>query len=406
MKKLNFKLTDLAGMGTWAMVFGLSLYWLVRTAKGYHSDIPLVTLLFFVYLACFYSVTRDKPILKNDISISVVLAVQLLSALALCWILPLSFLPILTIIWASVLPHVTSINRSVIITLLAIVLWFSLYKFRWQEDIFFSAMLYTSFHMFAILMMHHAKTAEKATEEALQLNAELISTRQLLSEATRQNERTRIARDLHDLLGHHLTALIINLQIASHITRGEAKEKVSQCHSLAKLLMSDVREAVSSLRENNSIDLQSMVNQLISHIPTLQVHHSIKADFKLEDIDTAKQLLSCIQEAMTNTLKHSNATDLWLDIASDDKFIILNLKDNGRINGPIKFGNGLTGMQERVASVNGKFQINTTNQSLRIDIRVPKTQSIPSKNSSVTDLGLDANLDQNTQHTEIKKDFS
>jgi len=372
MKKLNLKFTDLAGMGTWAMVYGLSLYWLVQTAKGYHSDIPLVTLLFIIYLACFYLVTRDKPILNNKSLISTVLLVQLLSAFALSWILPLSFLPILTIIWASILPHVTSISRSVVITLITIIAWFWLYKFRWQEDVFFSAMLYASFHMFAILMMHHAKAAEKATEEALQLNAELISTRQLLSEATRQNERTRIARDLHDLLGHHLTALIINLQIANHLTQGEAKEKVAQCHSLAKLLMSDVREAVSSLRENNSIDLESMISQLSSHLPNLTVHQSIKADFKLEDIDSAKQLLSCIQEAITNTLKHTNATDLWVEILSNNETIKLSIKDNGQLVNPIKVGNGLKGMQERVASVNGTIEFGTKNHSLQIDIEVPK----------------------------------
>ena len=392
MKKLSLKFTDLAGMGTWAMVYGLSLYWLVQTAKGYHSDIPLVTLLFVVYLACFYLVTRDKQLLTKKSSISVVLAIQLLSALALSWILPLSFLPILTIIWASILPHVTSISRSVVITLLAIVVWFSLYKFRWQEQVFFSAMLYTSFHLFAILMMHHAKAAEKATEEALQLNAELISTRQLLSEATRQNERTRIARDLHDLLGHHLTALIINLQIASHLTKGEAQEKVSQCHSLAKLLMSDVREAVSSLRENNSIDLESMINQLSSHLPTLTVHHTIKADFELEDIDTAKQLLSCIQEAMTNTLKHSDATALWVEITSNDNAISVRIKDNGRVSESVKFGNGLTGMQERVAGLNGTLQLDTSNHSLEININVPKTHTKLSDSDSDEALVSDPQL--------------
>ncbi len=372
MKQLKIKFTDLAGMGTWAMVFGLSLYWLIQSAKGYHPQIPLVSCFFIIYLVCFYLVTRDDPIITQTKSIWTILLLQLASAFALAWLLPLSFLPILTIIWASILPHVTSINRTVIITLSTIIAWFAIYSYRWQEPVLFSGMLYTAFHMFAILMMHHAKAAEKATEEALQLNAELISTRQLLSEATRQNERTRIARDLHDLLGHHLTALIINLQIAHHLTQGEAKQKIDQCHSLAKLLMSDVREAVTSLRESNSLDLESMIEQLSLHLPNLKVHSDIEADLQLEDIDTATQLLSCIQESMTNSLKHSGASDFWINLTSDDQFIKLCIKDNGRLRGELVQGNGLKGMQERIHSVNGSIEFGREQQALKILIQIPR----------------------------------
>jgi two-component system, NarL family, sensor histidine kinase DesK len=373
MKLPQLKMTDLAGIGTWAMVYGLSLYWLIQTANGYHSDILLVSLLFMVYLTCLILVTRERPVLAKQSTIISVLLIQLASAFALMWLLPLSFLPILTIIWASILPHLISIGRTVIITFLTIVLWFGIYKLRWQQEVFFSAMLYASFHMFAILMMHHAKAAEKATEEALQLNAELLSTRKLLSEATRQNERTRIARDLHDLLGHHLTALIINLQIANHLTEGEAKDKVAQCHSLAKLLMSDVREAVTSLRENNSLDFESMVNQLIEHLPSLRVHSAIEANINLEDIQTAKQLLSCIQEAMTNTIKHSGANELWISLTANEQTINLSIHDNGKVNPNLLLGNGLIGMQERVESVNGTSSFDTSSGYLQIRIQIPRS---------------------------------
>jgi signal transduction histidine kinase len=93
-------------------------------------------------------------------------------------------------------------------------------------------------------------------------NAELRATRALLAESARVNERTRISRELHDLLGHHLTALSLNLEVAGHLSEGRVKEHVQQAHTLARLLLTDVREAVSQLREGGAIDLGAALRPL------------------------------------------------------------------------------------------------------------------------------------------------
>lgn len=382
MYKNNFplKFTDIAGIGTWAMVFGLSLYWLYKTADGFHNDTPLVSLCFIVYLFCFVFVTRDPPLANKKTTLFGILLLQLACAFVLLLILPVSFLPILTIIWVSILPHVTTVSRSIVITLLVIIVWFSISHIRWNQDVLFSAMLYASFHLFSILMMHHAKTSERATAEALRLNAELMSTRQLLTEVSKQSERTRIARDLHDLLGHHLTALIINLQIAGHMTEGEAKDKVEQCHSLAKLLMSDVREAVCTLRENQSLELKTMLELLIENVPKLKIHHNIDDNFGIEDIETAKTILSCTQEAITNSLKHSGANEFWIELTQTPDTFELRLKDNGKVKNSILKGNGLIGMTERVVALNGKLLLNVVDHSLEIQVSIPRYPNNPLDN--------------------------
>ncbi|MBV1909976.1 MAG: hypothetical protein KUG78_11785 [Kangiellaceae bacterium] len=374
--KFPIKFTDLAGIGTWAMVFGLSLYWLNNQAEGFHPDIPLVSIFFLLYLVCFVLITRNPSVVIVRKWLLIILMAQLGCAFVLLWLLPVSFLPILTIIWVSVLPHLFSIGRSILITLVVVALWFLVYKFHWQQEVFFSALLYSSFHLFSMLMMHHAKTAEDATKEALRLNAELLSTRQLLSEVSKQSERTRIARDLHDLLGHHLTALIINLQIAGHLTEGDAKSKVDQCHSLAKLLMSDVREAVTTLRENKSIDINKMVEMMTGNIPNLKVHNLIDTEIDIEAIPCAKALLSCIQEAMTNTIKHSGASEFWINLSVEGPNFVLTLSDNGQINQQPVHGNGLKGMTERVAELKGSLEIQTLDRSLHLTIKLPVNSEI------------------------------
>ena len=96
----------------------------------------------------------------------------------------------------------------------------------------------------------------KARGELRRVNSELLATQSLLAENTRIAERVRISRELHDLVGHHLTALTLNLEVASHITTDKAREHVDQAASIARLLLSDVREVVSDMRRDDQVDLR------------------------------------------------------------------------------------------------------------------------------------------------------
>lgn len=129
----------------------------------------------------------------------------------------------------------------------------------WQEQqAVLTGALFWAFKLFAMIMSNTAIKESKAREEADALNRQLLSTQQLMKQALTQDERLRIARNIHDVLGHHLTALTINLQVASRkadlleSTESQAiKRQVEQSHSIAKLLLSDVREAISDIREGD-----------------------------------------------------------------------------------------------------------------------------------------------------------
>ena len=89
-----------------------------------------------------------------------------------------------------------------------------------------SRCLYIGFSSFVFVTALVARQQAEAREEQRRLNAELRATRALLAESARVNERTRISRELHDLLGHHLTALSLNLEVAGHLSEGRAQEHV------------------------------------------------------------------------------------------------------------------------------------------------------------------------------------
>jgi signal transduction histidine kinase len=232
--------------------------------------------------------------------------------------------------------------------------------YRWFDAIL-QSFLYLGFSSFTFATSYVTKQQAQAREEQRRLNAELRATRALLAESSRVAERVRIARELHDLVGHHLTALTLNLEVASHLVGGTAHEKVRQAQSVAKLLLSDVREVVSQLRDDSDIDLGTALHTLVEGVPSPNVHLDLPEQFQIDDARRAHVLLRCAQETLTNTIRHARADNLWwkFSLAGDDKEILFESRNDGVGVEGFKAGNGLNGMQERLSEVGGGMQINT-----------------------------------------------
>jgi len=371
LSKARFGLAEFAGVGTWLLVFGISLYWLSSASADFQAQAPLMIIAMLIYLSCFILMSRANQFAKKQKNSLLILTIQLLSSYLLIWFFPIDFLPILTIIWISLVSYLLSLKKSVIVMLVVVFVWFLIERYHWHQAAMVKGLLYTSFHFFAIMMSHQTKLAQQATEKSNQLNAELLTTQNLLSQASRLNERTRIARDLHDLLGHHMTALIINLQVISHQTQGDVQNKVDQCHSLSKLLLSDIREAVTSLRQNHQLDFKELLSSVAENVPRLKIESNIEIDFELDDIDLVRNILSIIQEAITNSLKHSDATQFDISIKIHNQRLELQMTDNGHLNKPLVLGNGLKGMQERVKDLEGEIKFDLAEKKLLIEISIP-----------------------------------
>lgn len=371
MKRNNVIAWDvLAGLLTWFLVFVLSL-WLLQSNAELWLLWPWVVPLFLINGLCFYLTTRSDErhgtMPPFELSCFVL---QLLSALALNWLLPLDYLAILSIIWVSVLPYLVSMRTSVIITVALMALWYGVDSVLEQRSLWITGLLFCSFHFFAIMMTNQARSEQKAKQELQHAHQQLLATQDLLMVASQQQERTRIARDLHDVLGHHLTALTINLQVAGHLTQGEAKVKVDQCHQIAKLLLSDVREAVSALREHQQFSIYQALEKLLTAVPGVRVHWDCPQGVELADVKVAQQLLLIVQEALTNTLRHSQASEFYLSVTAVAGYLQLTIDDNGKVAPDWKPGNGLTGMKERVASCAGTliWQIKDNHFNLRVTL--------------------------------------
>jgi len=198
-----------------------------------------------------------------------------------------------------------------------------------------------------------------ARDELRKVNSELRATQALLADNTRIAERVRIARELHDLVGHHLTALTLNLEVATHLVDGKALEHVQQAHSLAKLLLADVREVVSEMRLDDKVDLAAALRTLVSGMPEPRIHLDLASELALTDPLRAQVLLRCAQEMITNSVRHARADNLWVSLLQDDEGLALTARDDGRGVNEVEAGNGLKGMAERLRQLGGELKIET-----------------------------------------------
>ena len=226
--------------------------------------------------------------------------------------------------------------------------------------------------LFAYAASMLALTQLKARNEVRRVNSELRATQTLLAENTRIAERVRIARELHDLVGHHLTALSLNLEVASHTSGGKAKEHVDRAGSIARLLLSDVREVVSDMRAEERVDLGEAIRELALGVPEPKIHLEIPDSLSLTDPKRAQILLRCAQEVITNAVRHAKAENLWISLTADADGLRLEAIDDGCGTNELLPGNGISGMRERIKEIGGRLEIMTRpNSGFRINAWMP-----------------------------------
>jgi signal transduction histidine kinase len=245
--------------------------------------------------------------------------------------------------------------------------------YGWFDAVFQSG-LYLGFSSFTFATSLVARGQAQAREEQRRLNSELRATRVLLAESSRVNERTRISRELHDLLGHHLTALSINLEVATHLVDGKAREHVLKGQQLAKLLLSDVREVVSQLRQDEALDLESALQALVAGVPEPKINLEFEPGFRVDDPRRAQILLRSAQETITNAIRHARARTLQLRFhRTADGMLALDARDDGQGASAWAAGNGLNGMRERLAKAGGTVDVRTApGKGFELSIRLPQ----------------------------------
>jgi signal transduction histidine kinase len=201
-----------------------------------------------------------------------------------------------------------------------------------------------------------AQQLARGHRELARINAELRATQALLADSSRLAERLHISRELHDAVGHHLVALSLNLELAGLRASGSAAEPVQEAHAVARLLLADVRSMVSTLREDRTIDLRHALETLVAGVAEPRIHLTLPEGLDVAP-SQAHAVFRCVQEAITNAIRHADAQTVWIDVTRDQDRLEVRVRDDGRGASDLTPGNGLAGMRERLEEIGGQLEV-------------------------------------------------
>lgn len=210
------------------------------------------------------------------------------------------------------------------------------------------------------------RSYEEATRELrlskkdlLSSNRQIISRQEQALEQTRQKERNRMARGIHDTLGHTLTAILVQLSAALQLLpaeQGDVREKITNARIEAKNGLANVRKTIEDLDEQG----RTFTEKILALIQSAQASLSVRI---LSLIDpgltlTAEQetlVISSLQEGLTNGVRHGGAANFVFRLEQTGHECLFYLEDNGRGTTETKWGYGLTAMQASVGQLGGTF---------------------------------------------------
>ncbi|EAW35801.1 sensor histidine kinase [Lyngbya sp. PCC 8106] len=244
-----------------------------------------------------------------------------------------------------------------------------------------SALLFGFVLVFVVLLVGTLLSEQQSRQQLAQANQRLREYAILVEDRAILQERNRIAREIHDSLGHNLTAQSIQLENAQMWlqTDGEkAEDYLQKARNLGRNALQDVRQSVASLRSHplKGQSLEAALSQLIQEFEqTTQI--KLQSQIQLTDVSATNievTLYRVIQEALTNISKYSQATIVSLVLAEDNGEIYLTIEDNGLGFYPEEntTGFGLEGMRERVTALRGVFKlISQPKQGCKIEVKIP-----------------------------------
>jgi two-component system sensor histidine kinase DesK len=183
----------------------------------------------------------------------------------------------------------------------------------------------------------------------------LRRTRADLARAAVAEERLRIARDLHDLLGHSLSLITLKAELAGRVIGtdpGRAASEIAELESVARQSLSDVRTAVAGYRQPDLAGELISARQLLDSAGIVSRISAPDTAGLSQEVDAA--LAWAVREGTTNVVRHSRATHVDISVSTGPAGAVAEISDNGALSTrPRSGGSGLAGLAERVRSLGG-----------------------------------------------------
>ncbi|WP_342540604.1 sensor histidine kinase [Heyndrickxia sp. FSL K6-6286] len=196
----------------------------------------------------------------------------------------------------------------------------------------------------------------RSMNKRMELEKQLDQANEKIKELVKREERTRIARDLHDTLGHTLSLITLKSQLVEKLTKIDperAQIEAKEIEKTSRSALKQVRELVTSMRAITIAEELIQVQEILQ-AAGIAYHHEGLTDLSNIPPLTQNIISMCLKEAVTNVVKHSKAKNCSITIQSTTDSLRFIVKDDGiGLNNKNENGNGLKGMEERLSLIDG-----------------------------------------------------
>lgn len=206
---------------------------------------------------------------------------------------------------------------------------------------------------------------------------QLRATREELARTAVEKERLRFSRDLHDLLGHTLSVIVVKSEVVRRLAPRDldaALAQVADIESVGRQALTEIREAVTGYREGS---LATELDRARDALSTAGIEPVVRRSGPLLEPQTEALLSWVVRESATNAVRHSGATRCEIDLSGSADRVRLTVTDNGRGPAAGTPGSGLRGLRERVAAAGGTLDSGPApRRGFRVTAELPVETSV------------------------------
>ncbi|MGH8875805.1 MAG: sensor histidine kinase [Stackebrandtia sp.] len=208
----------------------------------------------------------------------------------------------------------------------------------------------------------------------LSVIAELDATRQQLAREAVDRERLRFSRDLHDLLGHTLSVIVVKSEVIRRLPPGEtgaAVQHAKDIEDIGRQALVEVREAVTGYRDT---DLRRELDRAV--IASEAAGFRLRAELGTRTLPAAADTLFgwVVRETVTNVVRHSGAANCDITLTVDESLARLSVRDDGRGGDPAD-GGGIRGLRERAEAAGGRLTVSSSKRGFVVNAELPLPQN-------------------------------
>ena len=373
--KSNFKLI-LSSLVAWCIAMYVDVF------EVNNGDLYLLSgyvLNLIIWIFSLTPITADKQRKRLFFLLGILIAIILV-------VLPATVLaPVLLIFWMSYLAEsVTEKGVWLSYLLINFVVIILVVMLGADTQAIITTLSFVAFQLFAISSTLQAKELSQQRDTISKKNLELIATQTLLLQRSKIEERQRILQNLHDGIGHQLTAMSLHNAHALQLIKLEKTFEIDTYLEQEKRSIKDtlltLRQIVKQSRNTARLDLEVAITAIARKLPNLAINY--ESQIVIERSALIEDLIYSFQEGISNAIRHGQANIIDIKIEKKDDVISAFLIDNGVLdkqpsNTNNSFGSGLIGMKERLSHYNAQVNLSKNpNNGYTLTIEIPLTQCV------------------------------